>query len=299
MNKYISDLLIFIESIDINKNLLSHEICEVDGEKSHFKSTIYVGISQPKKYSFSINQTAIFMLLDAIIDHSHPSLMNEGFKYKYNHLPENRASDKVIKGTFRVLRVLRNALIHEVDALQEKSETISIIRKKGSKESLQIKRKAINILNFIVWYSAKNDLSLYYNELVIVCAYNCLVADIVEINDDIAEKLLPLSFDTKLKTFRRYEVSGVKVETVGNKMIIQRVSFVHDLPDGNTGVIHKGVVTGSADYVINIDGKTYLIPDECLSIDKDDKTGYLLLNDLCKFEKKTRLANTSKITPYY
>ena len=66
-----------------------------------------------------------------------------------------------------------------------------------------------------------------------------------------------------------------------------------------SGIIHKGVVTGSADYVINIDGKTYFIPDECLSIDKDDKTGYLLLNDLCKFEKKTRLANTSKIIPYY
>ncbi|UJR54460.1 hypothetical protein [Dickeya zeae] len=155
MNKYISDLLIFIESIDINKDLLSHEICEVDGEKSYLKSTIYVGFSQPKRYSFSINQTAIFMLLDAMIDYSHPALMNEGFKYKYNHLPDNSTSDKVIKGIFRILRILRNALIHEVDALQEDGEIISIIRKKGSKESLQIKRKAINTLNFIVWYSAK------------------------------------------------------------------------------------------------------------------------------------------------
>ncbi|WP_172640061.1 hypothetical protein [Dickeya zeae] len=110
---------------------------------------------------------------------------------------------------------------------------------------------------------------------------------------------MPLPFDTKLKTFRRYEVSGVKVETDGDKIIIQRKSFVYDIPDNNTGSIHKGVVTGSSDYIINIDGKTYFIPDECLSVDKDDKTGYLLLDDLSKFEKKKHLANISKIIPHY
>ncbi|MBN3182556.1 hypothetical protein H5A18_11650 [Pectobacterium brasiliense] len=295
MNKYISDLLIFIESIDINKNLLSHEICEVNGDKSTIKSTIYVNTSQPKKYSFSINQTAMFMLLDAFVDYSHPKMMNKGFKDKYKRLPENSTCDRVIKGTFRISRILRNALIHNVNSLQESSETINIV----SKESLKIKTRAINTLNFIVWYSTKNDLSLYYNELVLVSAYNNLVDDIVEINDDIGKEVLSLSFDTKLKTFKRYEVTGVKVEKDGDKIIIQRKEFVYDIPDIKTGVLQKGVVTGSSDYVINIDGKVYFIPDECLAINEDNNAGYLLLNDLCKFEKKNLLANTSNIHTNY
>lgn len=46
-----------------------------------------------------------------------------------------------------------------------------------------MEKDAIKILNFIVWYSTKNDLSMYYNELVMINAYNKLRANIIEIND--------------------------------------------------------------------------------------------------------------------
>lgn len=295
MNKYISDLIYFIESIDINKDLLSHENCEIYGDKSKVISTHYISSSQPRKYSFSINQTAIFMLLDAYVDSLHPNLMNEGFKYKYKKLPESNNCEKIIKGIFRILRIVRNALIHEVDALNAKIDTVNITRKKGSKESLRIRRKAINTLNFIVWYCVKNDLSVYYNELVLVTAYNRLVNGIIQIEDESGSDVLPVQSDITLKSFRRYKVTGMKVEELNGKLILQRKEFLIDFTDDITGIEHKDVTYACSDYLFDIGEKTYFVPDECLTVSNDKKTGCLPLKDVCKFETNHRVANTGNL----
>ena len=106
--------------------------------------------------------------------------MNLSFAAKYKKLPEDSACEKVIKGVFRILRILRNSLIHNIESVNFLDDRINFFTEK---ESLEMEKDAIKILNFIVWYSTKNDLSMYYNELVMINAYNKLRANIIEIND--------------------------------------------------------------------------------------------------------------------
>lgn len=286
MNKYINDLLHFVESIDIKIGLLHHEKCEVIGDKRHHSMNLYINSSQPKRYSFSINQTAIFMLLDAFVDHLYPELASEGFTQKYNRLPSHSNCEKVIKGTFRILRIVRNALIHEMDAVKINPETINIVRKKQSKEILKIKHRAINALNFIIWYSAKNDLSVYYNELVLVSAYNLLLRGITEVKDALKDDFSPIQAEITLKSFRRFEVTGMKVEKSDDRVIVQREFFKTTETDKVTGIEHRDFNYAYSDYSFEMDNKKYFIPDECLTESTDKNTGYILLKDLYKFENK-------------
>lgn len=226
------------------------------------------------------------MLLDAFVDHLYPELASKGFKQKYNKLPSCSNCEKVIKSTFRILRIVRNALVHEMDAVNINPETINIVRKKGSKEILKMTNRAINTLNFIVWYSARNDLSVYYNEIVLVSAYNLLLKGITEINDDLKDDFSPIQAEMTLKLFRRFEVTGMKVEKSDDRVIVQRQFFKTPAPDSVTDTEHRDFNYAYSDYSFEMDNKNYFIPDECLTESTDKNTGYILLKDLYKFENK-------------
>lgn len=296
MNNYIRELLIFIESIKIDKSLLSHEKCEIGDDKSKTITRSVISSSiPPKEYSFAVNQSAVFMLLDAFIDYKHPELMNLSFAAKYKKLPEDSACEKVIKGVFRILRILRNSLIHNIESVNFLDDRINM---STEKESLEMEKDAIKILNFIVWYSTKNDLSMYYNELVMINAYKNLT-NIIKIKDIIETPMISPPMSVEFLSFSRYKVWGAEVKQFSDYISIQRVSFTADIPDIINKTICKNVIVGCSDYVINIGNKTYLISDECLTKSEDKKEGNILLNELSKFEKTEGVANLRNISPDY
>ena len=296
MNNYIRELLIFIESIKIDKSLLSHEKCEIGDDKSKTITRSVISSSiPPKEYSFAVNQSAVFMLLDAFIDYKHPELMNLSFAAKYKKLPEDSACEKVIKSVFRILRLVRNSLIHNIKSVNFVDDRINI---STGKESIEMENNAIKILNFIVWYSTKNDLSMYYNELVMINAYKNLT-NIIKIKDIIQTPMISPPMIVEFLSFSRYKVWGAEVKQFSDYISIQRVSFTADIPDIINKTICKNVIVGCSDYVINIDNKTYLIPDECLTKSEDKEEGNIRLNELSKFEKTEGVANLRNISPDY
>lgn len=236
-----------------------------------------------------------FTLLDLMLQNypmKNKNLKNTSFKTRYENLYKRNNKEIVLKETYRILKIFRNAIIHSVsdiksspkkDAHNKKTINEYDISYSTEFEDKKTKKKTITnfslLLNdsdlekifaisyfFITSYNKNYD----YDTEVISSYYSDLIKNIT-IKDEFKLPLKKLSKPLELKTEVRATHGTSSKET--NSVLSIELLPLHNDEKKYTGI----------DYFICHKSCYYLIPEEAL-----DKSGKINISKLQKWELKQR-----------
>lgn len=274
MNAYLDELVQFIRNKRLIESPLYYRELELlnDGT-SNMNIYFHCSISETnERLPFPIKQSMMFMLLDAHIDNSNPEVSNGNFKSKYEVLKEHNKNDKILKEIYRIFRFIRNNLIHDMTSIINKDKEIIIHGIKNS--MLRMNENMINIINYIVYVLVFNDMKNAYNSLVLQNLYEHLRTGIIEFKDDITnnEFIKNIEADVKFKSFNRLILIGAKSRISKNNRTLE-IDLYKDI-----------TLYESEDYLIDIRGEFYFIPNEMLKKDDNYNIGKINTADINKFK---------------
>jgi hypothetical protein len=84
----------------------------IDGVAIRFPDYIDSKRSPPAAMPQSLLEIVLFSVIDSIVDSKYPDLIDECFSKKYKLLPSSTKLETVFKETYRVMKLLRNASVH-------------------------------------------------------------------------------------------------------------------------------------------------------------------------------------------
>lgn len=224
----------------------------------------YIGVNvQSKSIPLTIQIITVFSLLDGYIDVNIPTIpTGSNFKQRYKLLPCSSDKEIIFKELYRIFRKLRNAVIHNSNAI-----TIDTINNNIDFNGLIISTDTLYWLYSLVCEFFSDDRSLYpsdfYHVSVLRYYYDKIVnyLNAANYNDDINYGLLNLSTNIRILVTIRYPVENPNYTITNNTLVINKYNC--------------GLSNYKADYNINYNHKRYFIPDEAL-----DSNGNLNLNSI-------------------
>lgn len=287
-----NELSHFLSSIVNRIDILeySSKLTLCDDYKSSETVEIFVSLGGDTRTPVGTNIINIvtFMLIDSIIDKKNPSLVGSDYTKKYREMTTDNQVSCILKECFRIIRLIRNAIIHDTNSItkkyvdekiiikdldgQEKEHTsqrveyhIHMVNKKRP-ESLVVRSECFEYLRYIVWLSAQsNDLS-GYSLLMLTNAYYRLCNSIISLNDIFGSELTSYHPNVIIKSFDRRVVLNAKIIEVEKNLKLKRKEYPpYYFVDY---------------YYANSDGR-YLIPFESFINCIDDDT--FIINDFKRF----------------
>lgn len=191
-----------------------------------------------------------FGVLDAKIDTLHPELEDEPFNRKYNLLPQGDDSKIILKQLYRMLILLRNAAVHNKEAISFENNTI--ICKPGIKEFTLTKLGLEFIYSAVFQILNPLTANKEYNSGILRRYYDEIKTNVITFKDANGEGLSNISNEIRLQIAVRYEVKNPTYTFDENDLTI--------LKPYDTGSENNG-----ADYLIHFEGHEYIVPSEALS----------------------------------
>lgn len=191
-----------------------------------------------------------FGIIDAKIDTIYPALEDERFNKKYNALPQNNDFEVILKELYRMLILLRNASVHNKEALSIHNN--EIVCTSGIKE-FTLTRLGLEFIYTVVFLII-NPLTTNqeYNLGILRRYYDEIITNVIVFKDANGEGLSDISNEIRLQFVVRYEIKNPTYSL-----------------DENTLTIFKPYDTGSknygTDYFIHIEGQDYVVPSEALN----------------------------------
>lgn len=220
------------------------------------------------KDNFVLQVIIFFGLIDAHIDSHNMELEGKHFSDKYKNLSAADDSAIMIKEIYRLLTILRNAAIHTKTAISIENNNIAVTTDKGSKLHLGVSGLEL-IYTFILLVLQKSSASDEYKSCLLRTYYDDIRQSIVLLQDKSGSNLTDISKGARLKRGVRYRVQNPVFMISGNSqsLLITR----HVLKDPESAY-------ADYEYILDINGTSYLIPNEVL-----DETGKIRLEDLNKW----------------
>jgi hypothetical protein len=202
-------------------------------------------------------QMVIFSLIDSFIDLVHPSLEGLSFRKRYQGLPSSSDSDVIFMEGYRILKLIRNAAIHSRGAISTLNGNLQIqYTFNNTNFTLQCSADAVLWLYSILILYVRMDWvgSSYYREAVYRSYYDRVVSGIHLFSDEFGTSLCQISSGMRLKITVRYLVENPKytVNAAGE------IAFERYKLDPGCEASY------GADYLLNRDGRQFLVPDEAL-----------------------------------
>lgn len=213
--------------------------------------------------NYIIAQIIAFTLLDSLVDINHPELEDSTFRQRYLGLPTNNSVEFIFKETYRIFKLIRNAIIHNKNKIIKSDGTIKIHyttsankSKKTTTYTLECTHNAIQLIISIVVMFAKHKNNINsYTRLYLESYYNEMLKNIYNFSDDCGSSPVPILQDFPFKWILRYRITNPKFEIKDHGVYISKF-----LLDENESY-------AATEYVLIIEDKEYLIPEEALNSD--------------------------------
>lgn len=279
-NKFIQETVRFLLKTDLM--ILEPETIEtyLNGEKKECK--IYMTTSYNESTHLSINpilsHSIQFSLLDAMIDQEYPALSTRSLNQKYSGLPEESDMEIILKELYRLMRDVRNALTHYGNVIAEDVKggfSFNYTFHNTEHRLNWTKRMQQLSYSLLIYFADSNFPGGYpkaYREGFMRTLYDALKREVDgegNLNDEASKNqpsLKDIPAGLRLSFGNRYRIMNPKYTQRGKMLEIE---------------MFKKKTTQekySADYLIKIGEKEYLIPAEEMS-----QEGEIALNDIEAF----------------
>ncbi|GLQ29523.1 hypothetical protein [Litoribrevibacter albus] len=257
---FIYNTLFFIENSDLHLMLpnIDHLNVSEDGG---------VGISIELSDSLCKNrlngnwfltQSIFFSLLDSIIDLNSPNLEGASFKRRYEDLDQSSPKKLVFKELYRVVKLIRNTIVHQKSAIDsnENGLSISYTNTRGTQFSFCITNLGVRLLHtvcFLVCKTFKQD--SFYIEYIINSYYELMLSEISGMSDEFGSSLNRNNGLDKLPSTSIYRVRDTKYTFSGENQTYFVSTLARAKRDPNRAY----------EYIIKVQSSLYIVPHERIS----------------------------------
>lgn len=171
------------------------------------KSTMHrhVSLMHGKRVSIEQNPQMKFMmlfaLLDFYVDATYPDMEGKGYREKYKNLPAQGDFNLILRQLFRVAKVIRNALVHNLSSFAIADGHVNVDYKRGKEHfSLKMSMEAFTDFHTAIVMYIKGDMGKGNYFLGIMRSiYAKIQAGITHFNDEFGSTLEQLSAGIRMK----------------------------------------------------------------------------------------------------
>lgn len=204
-------------------------------------------------------------MLDTFVDMNYPTLMiDKGFQYKYKYLPDTTDKETILKGTYGILRHMRNCIVHDINnvtILNGSSKKYSF-RKKAPKKCaamiIDISEDDMKNLNIIVLLLVDDHYSID------IGAHECFY---------LSPSYIELLLKTYYQSLYKHLHTQPPLKPLKDKKILSGIGrevFIEHPFNESAGIInfleHSSLdYPTNRDYWLKYQGNDYLIPAEILN----------------------------------
>lgn len=259
LNDFVDKTVKLMKKSDIQVRMPEYRRIEI-GQTTTVFIECYSSICQTRLADNLIFHLMVFFsLLDSYIDSQYPTLDGYSFAQKYRELPTNDDHEVIIKEVYRILKIFRNASTHSRSAITvlHDTEIIADYQYRKTNFTLQMSKNSLELIyTVILLLLDTNEYSRQYLHGLLRTFYDDLKNEII-ISDEFGQNnLANISSGVRLKRIVRYRITNpdYKIDTSTGLISIVRYTM-HP-----TETEHY-----SCDYLIELNGKKYLIPNEVLN----------------------------------
>ena len=255
----LADLLEEIETILQEKGLLKlpefNRVLRKTKRYQRYRELVSSdSMSYNGKTSDELEVEPVFRLLDIFIDTKYPNLGGQTFSRKYQNLPSSTCREIILKELYRIMKLIRNAVVHPHSSLYISDNTINISYNYKN-TNFQLATGKLNLVYTLSVLLVKyvGCEAKYIDGFL--CGYYNEIFSNIRISDENGSSLhsLPLQCSAFTKRIRNI-VLDPEIYFRNNHI---RITFF-DLPEQETAY-------STCDYLVSLNGQYYIVPEEILS----------------------------------
>lgn len=152
---------------------------------------------------------------DVLVDCLHPELEGETFRQRTVKLPNHTSLQKIFKGAYRLMRVIRNGIVHSRNASDHTgtgySLSYEVINNKNQQKTRYAvscnDRALVNLRTIVVLFLKSPDITDKYFESALVALYLEMLDGVEDFADDISGELEIIDSGINFRTSVRYRVA--------------------------------------------------------------------------------------------
>lgn len=273
INDFLKKTIDMLHTSDIKIHIPNFNKVELSGDKKtvFLELTDYIGQTRLED-NLIFSSMIFFTLVDTYVDIQYPYLEGYSFKQKYLKLPKTNDKEIIIKETYRILKIIRNATIHSRNSIILNNENILIVdyinerSQRATNFKLSISKYGLELIYTLIFLCLNQDKYCDFHQLGILrTLYDDILYSISKISDDINRpSLISISNEIRLERNVRYVIMNpdYTVDTTKGLLIINKPQFQE----------------GAIDYIIDNESDNYIIPDEALN-----EEGVVVISEMGKW----------------
>lgn len=256
MNDWLNETLAFLHGSDLP--VATPDLCPVrfapDGTETVSMSCVS-SLCQPRLGRQPwVSHALLFLAVDAQVDQQLPQQIGESFKSRLEALPVGSDGERMFRGLYRVMVLIRNGLSHARGQCVFGPEVLEIqFVFRNTRNCLRLPVAALGVFHYLALYSAEHGPALSAWDTALLRTFYDDLAAAVEIEDVFGVGLEPLGPGLRLKRVRRYRPDATAITECEGRLAVTRYR-VPALEAGFSGV----------DYGFSHQDQDYLVPDEAL-----------------------------------
>jgi len=195
------------------------------------------GISSTSSYTLNFSENQLqgnwvlvqqifFSLLDSVIDLQNSNLEGDSFSKRYRGLPSDSNHKIIFKEMYRLMRIVRNAIVHNKTAISNDNTGILInyLNQHNKKILLKVSHRGlrlINTINFLlcVLLNRKDG----YSEHILNMYYHDLRNEISSFSDEFKKELIETSTPISFNPYYIHRVKNTKFKYINNNNMLSLV----------------------------------------------------------------------------
>lgn len=226
-----------------------------------------------------VGNILIFTVFDGYLENKYHLTEGETFRKHYECLPESTSIEKITKNCYRIMKIIRNAIQHNISNVKYDSGKYDIeYYYKNTLYRLQISSNGISCLYTIIMNIVQEQIreigkkytTAGHYEGIIYSLYTEMNSEIVRLSDDIDGELLTIPDGLKLRMNVRYLIENPQIVMENENTI----TFFH-VENNFTTDESDSQYCYSQDYIY----KNYILPQEI---------GKIVLEEEKTFDKRTK-----------
>ena len=296
--KYIDSLVKCIlrsDASDYNIKYIAQDLIEIDDEgKPTTTKEIYVSTvnhKTPISESWVAINLIIFALYDGYLEDKYNLNEGDSFRAHYEGLPTNDMLEIIYKYCYRIIKLIRNAVQHNLSNIVIQQNIYKIKYQYGQTIfGMEITFEGLNYLYTLILNIVQNRImglpNFYLNqgfkEGIFYTQYIKMTKEISNFSDDISTNLIPVHASLQLRDiYRSFVRNPIILEENSDEIIFKHHEKNMTVDENNVSYQY------STDYVY----KEYLLPQELGELIKPEETDIqkIYSNIKIKFNKKDLL----------
>ena len=264
-----------MSDLDFHKMSIRPIICSIDenGKEVHtVQMELYDAMCRksPLSEAWVAGNLLLFTIFDGYLENKYSLTEGVSFRKHYDALPENTPMERISKNCYRIIKIIRNGIQHNMSNVTYHSGNYSINYCHGNTlYELKISRKGVKNLYTLIMNIIQEKIMGTYGKYRTLGHYDGImrtlhaemVMEITQISDDIGTSLLPISEGLKLRSGGRYSVENPSIIDEDDVSI----TFSH-IENNNTDDENSSQYYFSTDYIY----EQYLLPQEIGVITKGE-----------------------------